>query len=149
MFCVVSCFSCLVGINFIRWMWLVIVNTGYPLKSGMGASRLWPWVVGKKSKFHSARIQQYFVKFFFFFFFQWFSVPSPPPSFLPPVIPMSWFCSTEFRIEQFDAILPHFVFLSITRLLSGPSFSETSYQISFWDSVSCILSTWQAHFNFE
>lgn len=137
MCCVVSCFSCLVGIHFIRWMWLVIVNTGYPLKSRMGVSRLWPRCGGKKNKFHSVCIEQYFVKFFFFFF-QWFSVP--PPSFLPPVIPMSWFCATEFRIEQFDASLPHFVFLSITRLLNGPSFPETSYQISFWDSVSFILS---------
>lgn len=60
---------------------------------------------------------------------------------------MSCFCIPDFRFEQFDAILPHFVFLSIPRLLSRSSFSETSFQISFWYSVSYILSTWRAHFN--
>ena len=55
-----------------------------------------------------------------------------------------------FRIEQFGAIIPHFVLPSVPRLPIEPSSSETSFQNSFWDSVvqhPYYMPSWMQSFN--
>jgi hypothetical protein len=56
---------------------------------------------------------------------------------LPPITPS---CVPVFfpRIEQFSAIIPHFVFPTVPRLFSGPFSSGTSFQNSV---LNCYLSS--------
>jgi hypothetical protein len=55
--------------------------------------------------------------------------------FPPPVNLKSFCCTALFCIEQFDSILPHFIFTSIPWLPSRPPSSETAFQNLFFNSA--------------